>query len=60
MNDDRARDPKDGPLDLDQPGETSDPTRRQALGRFAKYTAPAMLALLTSERMASASVPAPG
>jgi hypothetical protein len=58
MSDDREHDPKDGPLNINEPTETSEPTRRQALGRFAKYTAPAMLALLMSEQMASAS-PAP-
>jgi hypothetical protein len=56
MSDDRKRGSTDEPIS--QSAETSDPTRRQALGRFAKYTAPAMLALLMSEQMASAS-PAP-
>jgi hypothetical protein len=31
-------------------------TRREALGRFAKYTAPVMLALLLSEKAAATSL----
>jgi endosialidase-like protein len=39
----------------DQPNEGTDVSRREAIGRFAQYTAPVMLALLTSEQTASAS-----
>jgi hypothetical protein len=35
--------------------QSQGPTRREALGRFAKYTAPIMLAMLLSERSANAS-----
>lgn len=31
------------------------PTRREALGRFAQYTAPIMLAMLLSEQAAAVS-----
>jgi len=31
------------------------PTRREALGRFAQYTAPIMLAMLLSEKAAAIS-----
>jgi hypothetical protein len=58
MSDDREGDPQDGAPNINESVGTSDPTRRQALGRFAKYTAPAMLALLMSAKMASASLPA--
>ena len=34
---------------------TTEASRRQALGRLAKYTAPAMVALLLSEQSAVAS-----
>jgi hypothetical protein len=34
---------------------SQEPTRREALGRFAKYTAPVMLAMLLSERVAALS-----
>jgi hypothetical protein len=40
----------------DSAEQSQGPTRREALGRFAKYTAPVMLALLLSERTASASL----
>jgi hypothetical protein len=59
MSDDCEREPKDGSLNLDQPAETSDPSRRQALGRFAKYTAPAMLALLMSDQAFPATISSP-
>jgi len=35
--------------------QSQGPTRREALGRFAKYTAPVMLALLLSEQAAAIS-----
>jgi hypothetical protein len=35
--------------------EAQGPTRREALGRFAKYTAPIMLAMLLSEQAAAVS-----
>jgi hypothetical protein len=35
--------------------QSQGPTRREALGRFARYTAPVMLAMLLSERSANAS-----
>jgi hypothetical protein len=58
MSDDRERGPDDGPADQsDKQSEvTSDATRREALGRFAKCTTPAMVALLAGTRLASASV----
>jgi hypothetical protein len=34
---------------------SQEPTRREALGRFAKYTAPIMLAMLLSEQAAAIS-----
>jgi hypothetical protein len=34
---------------------TDRPTRREALGRFAQYTAPIMLAMLLSEQAAAIS-----
>jgi hypothetical protein len=44
----------------DQPADhaeaETDVSRREALGRFARYTAPVMLALLASAQTASASV----
>jgi hypothetical protein len=40
----------------DQPKEGGDVSRRGAFGRFAQYTAPVMLALLTSEASASTSI----
>jgi len=33
--------------------QTDQPTRREALGRFAKYTAPIMLGMLLSEQAAA-------
>jgi hypothetical protein len=39
----------------DQAGDDTDKTRRAAVIRLAKYTAPAMLALLLSDRAAFAS-----
>ena len=51
MNDDLERGADDGAA------EQSQPTRREALGRFAQYTAPVMLAMLLSEQAASASIP---
>jgi hypothetical protein len=43
--------------DDDTVEQSQGPTRREALGRFAKYTAPIMLAMLLSERSANASLP---
>jgi hypothetical protein len=40
----------------DQPKEGIDMSRREAFGHFAQYTAPVMLALLTSAQTASASI----
>jgi hypothetical protein len=40
----------------DQRKGGSDVNRREAFGRFAQYTAPVMLALLTSEPAAAVSV----
>jgi hypothetical protein len=34
--------------------QSQGPTRREALGRFAQYTAPVMLAMLLSERAGAA------
>jgi hypothetical protein len=34
---------------------SQEPTRREALGRFAQYTAPIMLAMLLSEQAAAIS-----
>jgi len=45
MSDDREPGPDDGVKDGSQ-----GPSRREALNRFAKYTAPAMLALLLSQK----------
>jgi hypothetical protein len=50
MSDDRERG-----ADEDTAEQSLGPTRREALGRFAKYTAPVMLAMLLSERAAAAS-----
>ena len=44
----------DRPADQNQ-SNAADISRRKAFGRFAKYTAPAMLALLLSEQSACAS-----
>jgi hypothetical protein len=38
-----------------QPDETTDTKQRKAVGRFAKYTAPTMLALLLSDRAFAAT-----
>jgi hypothetical protein len=35
--------------------QAQEPTRREALGRFAQYTAPIMLAMLLSEKAAAIS-----
>jgi hypothetical protein len=35
--------------------QSEEPTRRQALGRFAQYTAPIMLAMLLSEQAGAIS-----
>ncbi len=53
MNNDAEQDPNDGPLD--QPKEAADIRRRKALGQFAKYTAPATLAMLLSTRAMAGS-----
>jgi hypothetical protein len=41
--------------DDDTAEQSQGPTRREALGRFAKYTAPIMLAMLLSEQAAAVS-----
>lgn len=51
MSDDLGRGADD-----DTAEQSQGSTRREALGRFAKYTAPIMLAMLLSERTASASL----
>jgi hypothetical protein len=48
MSDDRERGADDGTTEQSQK-----PTRREAFGRFAKYTAPIMLAMLLSEQAAA-------
>ena len=50
MTDDQER-----VADADTAEQPQGPTRREALGRFAKYTAPVMLALLLSEKAAAVS-----
>ncbi len=50
MSDDRERGPDDGIKDRSQ-----GPSRREALNRFAKYTAPATLALLLSQQTFAAA-----
>jgi hypothetical protein len=50
MNDNQREDNRSD----DQPKEGTDVSRREAFGRFAQYTAPVMLALLTSEGAANA------
>ena len=35
--------------------QAQEPTRREALGRFAQYTAPIMLAMLLSEKTLASS-----
>jgi hypothetical protein len=54
MNNDRERGSDKGPAN--QPEDIAREKQREAVGRFAKYTAPAMLALLAGDRVASASV----
>lgn len=51
MSDDHERGADDNTADRSQ-----EPTRREALGRFAQYTAPIMLAMLLSEQAAATSV----
>ena len=50
MNDDQERGADD-----DIAEQSQGPTRREALGRFAQYTAPIMLAMLLSEKAAAIS-----
>jgi hypothetical protein len=50
MSDDRERGADD-----DTTEQSQEPTRREAVGRFAKYTAPIMLAMLLSEQAAALS-----
>jgi hypothetical protein len=50
MSDDQERGADD-----DTAEQSQGPTRREALGRFAKYTAPIMLAMLLSEQAAAVS-----
>jgi hypothetical protein len=45
MNDDHDPGADDSTAD-----QAQEPTRREALGRFAQYTAPIMLAMLLSEK----------
>lgn len=52
MSDDQERGADD-----DNAEPSQGPTRREALGRFAKYTAPLMLAMLLSEQAAAVSNP---
>jgi hypothetical protein len=49
----------DGSVDrpTDRPEADADVSRREALGRLGKYTAPAMVALLLSEPAAAATLP---
>jgi hypothetical protein len=42
--------------DEDTAEQSQGPTRREALGRFAQYTAPIMLAMLLSERTGAVSL----
>jgi hypothetical protein len=51
MSDDHELGADDGTAEQSQ-----EPTRREALGRFAKYTAPIMLAMLLSEQAGAASL----
>ena len=53
MNNDAEHDPNDGPLD--EAKEAADLRRRKALGQFAKYTAPATLAMRSSTRAMAGS-----
>jgi hypothetical protein len=50
MTDDQERG-----ANVDTAEQSQEPTRREALGRFAKYTAPIMLAMLLSEQAAAVS-----
>jgi hypothetical protein len=54
---DVRKDSDRGPDDrlADQTGDGTDQTRRDALLRLGKYTAPAMLAMLLSDRAVAAS-----
>jgi len=54
MSEDRERGSNAGPGD--QAEEIEGAKQREALGRFGKYTAPAILALLLSAQSASASI----
>jgi hypothetical protein len=56
MRDDRERGSGEEPAN--QPGEASEAKQREALGRFAKYTAPTMLALLVSDKTFAATTTA--
>jgi hypothetical protein len=42
--------------DDDSAEQSQEPTRREALGRFAQYTAPIMLAMLLSEQAGATSL----
>lgn len=53
MSADNERSARD--RDPDQTGDAADQARRHAVLRLAKYTAPAMLALLLSNKAAVAS-----
>jgi hypothetical protein len=48
MSNNHERDPDGAPAN--QPEETANTKQRNAVNRFAQYTAPAMLAVLLSER----------
>ncbi len=50
MNDDHERG-----VDGNAAEQPQGPTRREALGRFAQYTAPVMLAMLLGEKAVAAS-----
>jgi hypothetical protein len=51
MSDDQGRGTDDHTAE-----ESQGPTRREALGRFAQYTAPIMLAMLLSEQAGAVSL----
>jgi hypothetical protein len=51
VNDDHDRGADDNAAE-----QAQEPTRREALGRFAQYTAPIMLAMLLSEKSAAISL----
>ncbi len=53
MNNDRERGSDKGPAN--QPEDIAREKQRDAVGRFAKYTAPTMLALLTGDRVFAAT-----